>query len=353
MRLRRMASSLVVGVAAVALSCAIAAPALAAPAAHLAVSATAARLLPNTSLRNKIVLPDTSIDGPALTSLGNQTALAWTGTDAEHHLNVETSLDGLHYEHKLTLNETSPFRPDVAAVAVQASFVVSVAWTGSDANHSLNVLFDVYGSSPKKLTLRNENSFTAPALFSGTCLTPPALLCLAWTGTDAHHSLNILQLTVTAAGLVPLAKTTLTQDSSDAGPHLAQTSASALALLWSAGGTQQLRVATGTQADALEPGTAVDGELSAAAPDAYALGPSLDQGNRSWLGWTGTDEAHHLNLQSTTSFPNFTNPENTKTTLVDTAIGGPALSFNTGLNENLLAWTGTDAAHHLNVASFV
>lgn len=305
------------------------------------VSAASARMLPAVTVNNKVTLPDTSIDGPALDSAGSETVLAWTGTDAVHHLNVETSTDGLHYGHKITLNETSPFRPDVVVTPVQSGFVVALAWIGTDPNHSLNVLFDVYGSSPKKLTLRNENSFTSPALLFVPCF------CLAWTGTNANHSLNVLRLTVTSSAIVPGATTTLTLDSSDAGPHLRQGSATVMDLLWSTRGTLQLRVAAATHADALEPGSAVDGEISAAAPDAFVLGPFFGLGNQEWIVWTGTDSAHHLNL-----FPFAGNPAPTKTILSDTAIGGPALSFNTALNENLLAWTGTDAAHHLNVEGF-
>jgi hypothetical protein len=307
-------------------------------------TAWAAAQHPAATVNNKVTLPDTSIDGPALDSTGNETVLAWTGTDAAHHLNVETSTDGLHYGHKLTLNETSPFRPDVAVTPVQAGFVVILAWTGSDPHHLLNVLFDVYGSqsSPKKLTLRNENSFTSPALLFGPCF------CLAWAGTDSNHSLNVLQLSVTSSAIVPGTKTILTQNSSDAGPHLRRGSATVMDLLWSARGTLQLRIASATHADALEPGSPVDGETSAAAPDAFVLGPFLGLGSQQWIGWTGTDPAHHLNL-----FPFAGNPAPTKTILSDTAIGGPALSFNTALNENLLAWTGTDAAHHLNVLGFV
>jgi hypothetical protein len=296
-----------------------------------------------TSLTNKVTLPDTSIDGPSLSSIGSETVLAWTAADAAHHLSVETTTDGLHYGHKLVLNETSPFRPDVALA--NEGGAVSVAWTGSDANHSLNVLYDVYGAHPFKLTLRNENSFTAPALLVG-----PGTY-LAWTGTDANHSLNVLQLFFTNGGLVAGQKTILSQDSSDAGPRLARSSATVMDLEWSARGTHQLRIATATHPDALEPGSPI-AELSAAAPDTFALGPFIGAGNQEWIGWTGTDQAHHLNLQSTTTFPRFPSPAATKTVLADTAIGGAAVSFTTANHKNLLAWTGTDAAHHLNVANF-
>jgi hypothetical protein len=305
-----------------------------------------ARTLPATSLTNKTILPDTSIDGPALASIGNESVLAWTGTDAAHHLNVETSTDGLHYGNKLTLNQTSPFRPDVALASQGGA--VAVAWTGTDPRHSLNVLFDVYGSSPKKLTLHNENSFTAPALLIG-----PGFF-LAWAGTDANHSLNILSLSITSSGVVPGTKTVLS-DSSDAGPHLGRSSATVMDLLWSARTTLQLKIATGTQPAFLQPsfqtGTAI-AETSAAAPDSFALGPFIGAGNQEWMGWTGTDAADTLNLQSTMTFPNFPNPSTTKTILSDTAIGGPAVSFNSAVDRNLLAWTGTDSAHSLNIATF-
>ena len=221
MRLRHRAASLVALSVTALLALAGTAPTWAAARSPATVSA---RTLPATTLTNKTTLPETSIDGPALASIGNESVLAWTGTDAAHHLNVETSTDGLHYGNKLVLSQTSPFRPDVA-LATQGG-AVAVAWTGTDANHSLNVLFDVYSSSPKKLTLRNETSFTAPALLIG-----PGFF-LAWTGTDANHSLNILQLSETSSGVVPGTKTVLS-DSSDAGPHMGRSSATVMDLLWS------------------------------------------------------------------------------------------------------------------------
>jgi hypothetical protein len=300
--------------------------------------AASAPALPTTHITSKVILPETSIDGPALDSLPtggpNESVIAWTGDDAAHHLNVETSADGLHFGHKLVLNETSSFRPDVAISS--AGGPVSVAWTGADANHSLNVLYDVYGSNPKKLTLHTENSFTAPALLVG-----PGVF-LAWTGTDANHSLNILSLSVTSSGLVPGEKTVLSQDSSTAGPHLARGSATVTDLVWTSGALQ-LRLAAATEPDGLQPGAGLP-EMSAVAPDIFAIGPFLGAGNLKWLGWTGTDRVHHLNLESTaTQFPG------PKTILAETALGGPALSFNNG---NQIAWTGTDATHHLNIAKF-
>jgi hypothetical protein len=317
--------------AAAALAITGAAPALAAQQA----ASAAAQATPSTRLLTKLVLPDTSIDGPALSSVyapngTSESALAWTGTDIGHHLNVETSSDGLHFGQKRTLEETSPYRPDVALAA--ASGPVALAWTGTNADHSLNVLYDVYGQQ-RKLILTHESSVSAPALLLG-----PGFY-LAWTGTDANHSLNLMPIEVTDAGLAPGKKVILSQFSSRAGPHLARVGATTFALSWTSR-ESQLFVATGTDAPTLS--VASLPEWSVFAPQTESLGRAYGSG-RQWIGWTGTDAAHHVNLQGT-----FNDPAS-KTILNEMALGGPALAFNAA---EQLAWTGTDSAHHLNIATF-
>lgn len=71
-------------------------------------------------------------------------------------------------------------------------------------------------------------------------------------------------------------------------------------------------------------------------------------GPEDWMSWTGTDSAHHVNLEWTRSYPYWPDGS-TKTVLGETALGGPGIGYNLGL---LVAWTGTDAAHHLNIARF-
>ncbi|MBV8607258.1 MAG: hypothetical protein JO034_07335 [Singulisphaera sp.] len=51
-------------------------------------------------LLSQVTLPETSIAGPALASNGGDLFIAWTGTDAAHSLNVED----------LTLGNKFPFR---------------------------------------------------------------------------------------------------------------------------------------------------------------------------------------------------------------------------------------------------
>jgi len=309
------------------------------------------------TLTGKQTLNDTSIDGPALSSvffthLGTATALAWT--DPAQHLNVASVSSDLAVTNKLTLPETSPFRPDVALSAPESP--VTVAWTGTDPNRSLNVLYDVYGDSPKKLTLQHESSFAAPALLAR--LSAPAQgtssLFLGWTGTDPNHSLNLLPIAVTAAGLEPGQKTTLSRFSSDAGPHLAWHEPNAavptVVLDWTSR-ARQLMVATSSDGVHFAPESGVGlPETSDFAPGTVNITffPTTP-GPGDWIGWTGTDPAHHLNLQSTTDFPTFPDPAGTKTVLEDTAFGGPALAFNF---DGQIAWTGTDPAHHLNIAKY-
>lgn len=313
--------------------------------------------LGTTHLTDRVTLPETSIDGPALASvffahIGSRSVIGWTGTDPAHHLNVETSFDGLHFSDKRILTETSPFRPDVQMSAPGSP--VTIAWTGSDRNHSLNVLYDVYGAfgTPKKLTLSSESSFTAPALLVmlGSPGQGSSGMFLAWTGNDTNHSLNIMSITVANGALVPGPHTVLPQFSSNAGPHLAWLGSSSTVVLNWTSRAQQLKVATSPDGVTFSPSQGAGlPEASAFAPDTVNTNFFGEANPRDWIGWTGTDPAHHLNLQWTLTFPQFVNPAATKTVLSDTALGGPALAFNFGAQ---IAWTGTDAAHHLNVAKF-
>lgn len=323
------------------------APVASAHPAHSAAPAAPARA--NTFIYRKLVLPQTSIDGPALSSVVgtfegqpyNKSVIAWTGTDSAHHLNVMTSKDGLHFDNKRILNQTSPFRPDVTQQSGPAGGNITVAWTGTDPNHSLNVLFDVYGTRPLKLTLWNDNSFTAPAILQRGA----GSLLLVWAGTDPNHSLNMLPITIGSSSLVPGHKTILSQFSSNAAPHLASRVGNPVVLTWSSR-TQQLGIATST--DGVHFSATMQSQWSAFAPS--VVFPPDAPPQPVWLSWAGTgaDTAHHLNLQWSTSFPRFLPALNT--VLGDTAFGGPALAFNTHLQ---IAWTGTDPAHHLNIAYFL
>ena len=297
----------------------------------------------------KVTLPETSINAPGFFSYVNQpyvgTVISWAGTDSAHHLNVMTSADGLHYGSKITLGETSIRRPAVTEMSKAAGGAVILAWTGTDANRSLNVLFDVYGSR-QKLTLA-DNSFTSPslAIFNGNLL-------LAWTGTDASHSLNVRQIFLAPLREGP--KTIFFGVGSNAWPNLTVRGsdsvfncASNVVLAWENAGGIPLVLQLAESCDGSHFSTLYGmhglSETSAFGPD-FLWFPT-EAGPENWIGWTGTDPASHLNVWWSSAYPQW---NGTKTVLSETALGGPMLGFDQGL---LIAWTGTDAAHHLNVAS--
>ncbi len=309
------------------------------------------------ALSHKVILSETSIDGPAFISSditgqpGSSTVIGWTGTDPLHHLNLMTSgtqsPNPMQFDHKLILPETSPFRPAILQVNTTAGNVVVVAWTGTDPNRSLNVLWNAYsiaGASHKKLTLWDESSLAAPGLsvLNGK-------LFLAWTGIDPHHSLNVLPLSFTT--LTPGTKTILSQFSSNAGPNLTVlpfVTGNPLGLAWTTP-SQHLNLASSTDGVHFTTifGSGGSPQLSASAP--APLTTQIEGGPPIWMAWTGTDPAHFVNLQWTAHYPQWPDPAHTKMVLDETALGGPQIAFSAGLR---LAWTGTDPAQHLNVAYF-
>ncbi len=300
---------------------------------------------------SKVTLAETSLDGPGLwTSPSDavKAVLAWTGTDPAHRLNVASSADGQHFAHKATLDETSFVRPAVTRTSDAAGGVVSVAWVGTDPSHALNVLFDVYGS-PKKLTLWADNSFTSPALemFKGNLL-------LVWAGTDPIHSLNVLPIAIGGTSLVAGQKVTLPFYNSVARPSIDfdathPQGTGQLILTWTGTGLAHwIRFAT--SADGVhwtQPANPVVSELSDAGPSMVGL--NANNMPQHWLTWTGTDPARSVNVRYTETFPNWPLNGN-RTTLDETALGGPVLGY-VGVNRQVLvAWAGTDSLHHLNLA---
>ena len=70
--------------------------------------------------------------------------------------------------------------------SADADDAVAIAWTGTD--HRLNIIYDAYNASPKKLTL-DETSDSPPALEIRDYL-----LYIAWRGRDTAHTLNVLPI---------------------------------------------------------------------------------------------------------------------------------------------------------------
>jgi hypothetical protein len=292
----------------------------------------------------KVILADTSIDGPALWTSPTGTTraiLAWTGTDASHRLNSLTSTDGLSFTNKHTLSETSLWRPAIAAVSTDANPTVELAWTGTDGAHHINLLSGVPGQGYTKVTLP-ELSFTAPALAlnGGT-------VYLAWTGTDPNRSINIVPV-LWRGGLSVGTKVILPQFSSISRPNLAFDPASKQLLLSYTAASGRIHFATSPDgAHWSVPSSSPLLEWSDVSPT--MVGFATNNMPRYFVSWRGIDGAHSLNMQYTESFPRWP-LDDSKATLAEACFGGPTLGFVGTYRQVLVAWTGVDASHHLNIA---
>ncbi len=308
----------------------------------------------------KVILADTSIDGPALMRTYHPaTVLAWTGTDYYHHLNVMTSSDGLHYGNKHILPETSLWRPALAFIDTGRGSpydTIVLAWTGTDPNHTLNVEFiSMPGFTvTRKVIFWGETSFTAPALatINGDVNSD---VYLSWAGTDPAHTVNVMHLMTRSQttdkhilwGWSSISRPNLSTDHSP-------DSEGELILSWTGVNNRIYCAYSATdRTHWTMPSTSPLSQKSAWAPSMigfFVQGTALPT---HWLAWTGsgTTSTRHLNVQYTQNFPGWSDA-NSKATLVETAISSPALVYNGDGNTRnvLIAWAGTDYYHHLNVA---
>lgn len=226
---------------------------------------------------NKVILHETSIDGPGFAFGNGRAYIAWTGTDSGHHLNCISSPDCQNFSNKVTMADTSRFGPALAF----GNNKLWIAWVGTDSGWSLNVMSSVDGVHwQDKITL-HESSDSAPDL-----VFLRGKLYLLWQGTDSNSSLNILEST----DGVHWGNKVILHDSSDFHPAL-----------------------TATQSELI-------------------------------LAWTGRDSSHHLN---TLRSPGPTNAFGNKLIYGDTSVAGLGLVNFRG--KIYIAWTGTDSGHHLNV----
>jgi hypothetical protein len=302
----------------------------------------------NPYIVSKFVLAQTSIDGPALWTSATGTirgTIAYTGTDPAHRLNVMTSTDGLHYSDKHILNETSFVRPALTRFGSGKTDNIALAWTGTNSGHTLNVIVGRPGFGYTKMTLWHDTSFTAPAIaLKGSDL------YLAWAGTDPQHSLNIAHI-IWRGGMYVDRSVTLSNLHAASRPSLTyDPNGNQLLLSWIAKGTNRIAFATSTDgAHFTAPSSSPLAEWSYSGPSMVGL--PVNNMPRHFLAWTGTDPNHSLNVQFTESFPSWGDLGATKSTFwPEWALGGPTLGYVGSFNRVLLAWTGTDPAHHLNLA---
>ncbi len=303
----------------------------------------------------KVVLADSSIDGPAIvTTYQPQTVLAWTGTDSAHHLNLLMSADGLHYSAKLILPESSLWRPALAFIdsgrgAPYGTLVL--AWTGLDPAHTLNMeLISLPSLSVReKITFWGDTSFTAPALttVNGDINSD---VYLAWAGTDTAHTLNVLHHTTVPEsnskqifwGWNSVSRPSLTNTPNSSG-------AIGLILAWTGINNHLYFAQSANRTSWTMPSSSPLSQQSAWAPSLISFYSTVMP--TYWLAWigSGTTATRQLNVMYTQRYPAW-NAAGSMTTVSETAISSPALTYNGVSRQVLLAWTGTNSAHSLNVA---
>jgi hypothetical protein len=268
--------------------------------------------------------------------------VAWRGTD--NRLNIESSPDGVNFDPNT--KRTIPGETTSAAPALAVFFqnqktepLLAIAWTGTDPQHHLNVEW-----SPDGLTFiqSTKRTFGATTLASdGPALAPFGDnsggagngLAIAWTGTDNQlnvaYSFDGEQFDIAS----PLGQT------SPYGPTLAEDSVGGDEIGWT--GTDhlhQLNIGYLQSWSAVLGGSEISG-------GAITLGPSYTSNNAPSLtyhgdtlefAWTGTD--NRLNLGSLAG---------DITTLSDTSPYGPSVvagsvEGDTHRYQLWRAWTGTD-----------
>ena len=269
----------------------------------------------------KSTLGDTSSNGPALTTRGEQVLLGWTGS-GNLRLNFMLSINGLNFFNKVTLNETSPAA--LGLTVFNNRFVV--AWIGV-GNNQINIMQSGNGLSwATKVTL-GDTSQSAPSLtvFNNT-------LYLAWRGVG-NNRLNVMR---SADGIHWSGKVTL-GDTSTSGPSICQLG-NKLLIAWRGVDNNQLNVMSSTNGTNFG-GKVTLGETTLSKPQVFALGSNAA------LTWRGVGNSL-LNVLFSTNGTNWGN----KFISSETTIDGPEF---TNLNNRLVwGWTGTDAAHRLNTILF-
>jgi len=298
----------------------------------------------------KVVLSETSIDGPGLWTNAVTTPkaiLAWTGTDTTHRLNLLTSNDGLHYANKHTLPETSLWRPGIAFDQAGRGVPygqIAVAWTGTDSAHTLNV---AYIATPdftvtKKFTFWGETSFTAPSVaFINDDL------YLAWAGTDRAHTLNTLHISRT---LEVQEKHTFWGWTTISRPDLSFDAAtSQLLLAWTRTDTRIAFAQRDNTGSWTMPPSSPLVPFTPFAPSMIGLNTSATPNH--WVAWHGQGEftLRRIFVQYTTAFPVWEN-SGMGSVLGEWAIAGPELGYVGVTRQVLVSWTGIDTQHHVNVA---
>jgi hypothetical protein len=135
-----------------------------------------------------------SFTAPALASNsdGTRLCIAWTGTDDEKHLNVMFSGDGESFDPPVMLDETSgsaPFLCNQKPAKGTVEQGVIMSWSGTDFRINMMAVFNG-GSVGQKQTL-DELTDAAPAWMPFRVTPSNPVTWLAWRGVEGDGQLNL------------------------------------------------------------------------------------------------------------------------------------------------------------------
>jgi hypothetical protein len=252
-----------------------------------------ARYGPGPMLRNDHGLREYSRHSPALAVFNKRLYIAWTGTDKYALLNVKSSQDGETFDSKVTIRtEDSAYGPALAVFNNR----LYLAWTGVDKQHSLNIISSSDGVKFTGKQILGQSSISAPALMATPAGWPHTLdkeqLLITWTGPD--KGMNIAG---SNDGVhFDFSNSRIPSETSNDRPVLFATknvNGTAYMALWFTGTDARLNRLASNYVTPFPYGPSF-GQKSTY-DDTSIAGPALLEG--AYLAWTGTDDAHHLNIK--------------------------------------------------------
>ena len=133
---------------------------------------------------------ETTKKTPALASFPSFLALAWKGSDVQCRLNILASGNGTFEDaEKLTLTEITDSAPSMVYQVEKEGMYL--AWQGK-GNKWLNLMRFPYDDTFNANEKREKTIIREEACEGGPAIAPVGnKLVIVWTGTDANHSLNV------------------------------------------------------------------------------------------------------------------------------------------------------------------
>jgi hypothetical protein len=228
---------------------------------------------------------ETTSAAPALAvdPFSGRLVVAWTGTDAQHHLNVGSSFDGVNWGNKSTLPQTTPAADGPALARYNFAFNdpgrgLAIGWTGTD--NQLNVAYSHNDPTDRAFGPAHPLGITSPY---GPALAEGASGDLDLAFTKPSTQVEVLDLAI-QVGI------NFSNATTKSAPSLVGAGTS-LVVAWT-GTDGRLNVGN--------VGTQHAQTINETSP----YGPSLavDPAGALDIAWTGTDAQRHLN-ETAVSFP--------------------------------------------------